>query len=147
MPERNENIVTAAAPSAQISPKDSPGRNIYDIQAKIILPIASKKGNPSMSGFDSDLDLVVFISLFCQNPSYEIRIIFKENNILEFGHFLNFPDFENLSYQKNSVITKLKDNMVKMVLEVIHYSKFMYNNKDNAIVDNPTQRDYKKFKA
>ena len=77
-----------------------------------------------VSGFDTGLEHIIVHYLFGQNPSNKTRIMLKENDILLLEDFLNYPGYEKLTYQKNSVTIKLKDGRFKMINQAIRYSKY-----------------------
>lgn len=74
-----------------------------------------------MSGFDSRLKYVVsnwFFGQFGQSTNNVIRIILQENNVINSEEFL--------SYNRDCI--SLNKPKVKVILDVIHYYKFMYRN-------------------
>lgn len=52
-----------------------------------------------------------------------------------------------MQHKKNSVSTPLNKQRIKLILGVINDSKLMYENGDDTITEDPTQWNYKDFKA
>ena len=117
--------------------------------------------------FDSRLEYLVSNRLVGKSSNNDIKMMFKENDILCFGKLVGYDridvdrdgrlsltrishfgrdDLLGLTRMKNSVSISLTDPQVRRVLDIIDYYNFMYWNGDSAHADNPTQWDTKNFK-
>ena len=94
-----------------------------------------------MSRFDTKLKHVLNNWMFAKGANHEIRLKPKEHNITDFEKLLTYNGdlLLLLRRTKNSVSILLIKQKVKLILDVIHYSEFMYNNGDDTTTENQTQ--------
>ena len=119
-----------------------------------------------MIGFDRRLEYLISNWLSGKDANNDIRMMFKENDILCFGDLVGYnredvdrngvsslttippldrDDLLYLTRMKNSTRISLTKPQIRMILDIINYYEFMYWNGDRALADNPTQWDTKNF--